>query len=76
MMHARNVLWSVDATHLGRDPKGAKVEGEVVREVAFESTNADRTRVDSGKDFLGSTRGSASIHARRSSRHPGPRELR
>jgi len=33
-VHGRNVLWSVDATHLGRDAGGGAVLGEIVRDVA------------------------------------------
>jgi transposase InsO family protein len=38
VVHARDTLWAVDATHVGRDPDGAAVEGEVVREVASTRT--------------------------------------
>ncbi len=34
----RDVLWSLDATHLGRAPSGAAVEGQAVREVASTRT--------------------------------------
>jgi hypothetical protein len=34
VLHGRNVLWSVDATHLGRDTGGATVAAELVREAA------------------------------------------
>jgi transposase InsO family protein len=37
-VHARDVLWSMDATHLGRDPGGRAVQAEVVREVASTRT--------------------------------------
>lgn len=30
---ARDALWSMDATHIGRDPRGREVQAEVVREV-------------------------------------------
>jgi len=33
VVHARDALWSMDATHVGRTPAGAKVESEAVREV-------------------------------------------
>jgi len=33
-------MWSIDATHLGRDPTGASVEAEVVRDVASGRTLA------------------------------------
>ncbi len=34
----RDALWSLDATHLGRDPCGAEVQAEVLREVASTRT--------------------------------------
>ena len=34
VVQARDVLWSMDATHLGRDARGHAVQAEVVREVA------------------------------------------
>jgi transposase InsO family protein len=34
----RDAVWSMDATHLGRDPTGAEVQAEVVREVASTRT--------------------------------------
>ena len=36
-VHGRNVMWSVDATHLGRDRELKPVLGEVVRDVASTS---------------------------------------
>jgi hypothetical protein len=33
-VHARDVLWSQDATHLGRDQRGKKVEALAVKDVA------------------------------------------
>ncbi len=33
-VHARDALWTLDATHLGRDRRGASVEAEVVCDVA------------------------------------------
>ncbi len=33
-VHATDALWTLDATHVGRDRSGAKVEAEVVRDVA------------------------------------------
>ena len=36
----RDVLWSLDATHLGRDATGRVVEGQAVREVATTRTLA------------------------------------
>lgn len=33
-VHARDALWSLDATHLGRDEKRTAVQAEVIREVA------------------------------------------
>lgn len=38
VVHGRNVMWSVDGTHLGRDPENKAVIGEVVRDVASTST--------------------------------------
>lgn len=35
---ARDALWSLDATHLGRGPRGAEVQAEVLREVASTRT--------------------------------------
>lgn len=35
---ARDVLWSLDATHVGRNDRGAAVQAEVVREVASTCT--------------------------------------
>jgi hypothetical protein len=35
---AREVLWSLDATHLGRDAQAAKVEAEIVRDAATTAT--------------------------------------
>jgi len=37
-VHARDTLWSLDATHLGRDTHGAEVQAEVLREVASTRT--------------------------------------
>jgi hypothetical protein len=37
-VHARNAIWSVDGTHLGRDAHGAPVIGEIVRDVASTET--------------------------------------
>ena len=34
----RDAVWSMDATHLGREPSGREVQGEVVREVASTRT--------------------------------------
>jgi len=39
-VRARDAMWSIDATHLGRDPTGASVEAEVVRDVASGRTLA------------------------------------
>jgi transposase InsO family protein len=38
VVKARDVLWSMDATHLGRDRHGHAVQAEVVREVASTRT--------------------------------------
>lgn len=40
VVHARGAIWSLDGTHLGNDEEGAKVIGEVVREVASTRTLA------------------------------------
>jgi len=37
-VRARDVVWALDATHLGRDRRGRAVEGEVLREVASTRT--------------------------------------
>lgn len=39
-VHARDVIWSLDGTHLGRRPGGEAVVGEVVREIASTRTLA------------------------------------
>ena len=39
-VEARDVVWSLDATHLGRDERGAAVQAEVLREVASTTTIA------------------------------------
>jgi len=33
-VHARDAVWSLDATHLGRDERHREVQGEILREVA------------------------------------------
>ena len=37
-VHARDALWSMDATHLGRDAQGHALQAEVIREVASTRT--------------------------------------
>jgi transposase InsO family protein len=39
-VHGREVMWSVDATHLARDAEGGAIVGRVVRDVATTSTPA------------------------------------
>jgi transposase InsO family protein len=37
-VHYADAVWSMDATHLGRDPMGHAIQGEIVREVASTRT--------------------------------------
>ena len=52
-VHARDAVWALDATHLGRDEEGRAVQAEVVREVASTRTlHVSVGRCASGRDVV------------------------